>query len=135
MAVFGAVMAIFAHVGSDFVPDKPSGRQGALSGEAQAIEAIENMGGDCSTENDDDDGPIVSVTLAGTRATDGDLARLKSFSRLRRLDLSATRITDAGLAHLKDFKQLEILTLTGTQVTNGGIADFQAALPRVRITR
>jgi hypothetical protein len=135
MAVFGIVMAIFSHADVDFTPNHQSGQQGAVSQEAEAIDAIESLGGDCSTQNNDEDGPIVAVTLAGTRATDRDLAILKSFPKLRRLDLSATLITDAGLTHLKGLKQLETLTLTGTRVTNLGIADIQAALPRVRIVR
>ena len=93
------------------------------------------LGGGCSTENDEDDGPIVSVTLAGTQATDADLARLKSFPKLRSLNLSGTPITDAGLVHLKKLNQLVTLTLTGTRVTNAGVADLQAALPRVKIVR
>jgi hypothetical protein len=135
MAVFGVVLAIFSHGDRDFSPNHRSGQQGAASEEAEAIHRVVDVGGDCSTENDDEDGPIVSVTLAGTRATDADLDRLKSFPKLRRLDLRATRITDAGLVHLKKLSQLETLTLTGTRVTNAGIADLQAALPRVRIVR
>lgn len=133
MAVFSAIMAAFSHDGLRFNPSHRSGQPAAVSAEAEAINAIESLGGDCSTENDEDDGPIVIVTLAGTRATDADLARLKSFPKLRMLDLSGTSITDAGLVHLKKLSQLETLTLTGTRVTNAGIADLQAALPRVRI--
>jgi len=113
MAVFGAVMAIFSHADLAFGPNHRPGQQGAVLEEADAINAIEGLGGDCSTENDDDVGPIVAVTLARTRATDADLARLKSFSKLRKLDLSSTLITDAGLAHLKGLKQLETLTIKG----------------------
>lgn len=135
MAVFAAILAAFSHEGLRLNLGHRSGQPAAASAEAEAINAIDDLGGDCSTDNDEDDGPIVIVTLAGTRATDADLARLKSFPKLRMLDLSATQITDAGLTHLKKLKQLETLTLTGTRVTDGGIADLQAALPRVRIVR
>jgi hypothetical protein len=135
MAVFAAITTVFSHDGFHFRPnDRP--RQPTASSEVtQAIEAIDNLGGDCSAENEDDDGPIVTVTLARTQATDADLARLKSFPKLRTLDLSATQITDAGLVHLKQLNQLQSLILTGTKVTNAGVADLQAALPRVRIVR
>ena len=135
MFVFSVIMAVFSHDGSHFRPkDRPS--QPAASSEVlQAIEAIDKLGGDCSAENDDDDGPIVTVTLGGTRATDADLAWLKSFPKLRTLDLSATPITDAGMVHIKQLNQLQTLNLTGTKVTNAGIADLRTALPRVRIVR
>ena len=135
MAVVGVVMAIFSHEGFHFSPKHKSGQEeAAILQEAEAINAIEALGGVC-IEDDDGDGPVVEVLLARTRATDADLARLKSFPKLRKLDLSATQITDAGLDHLKQLKQLQTVTLTGTRVTNAGIADLQAALPRVRIMR
>jgi hypothetical protein len=135
MAVFSAMMTVFSHDGSHLRPNHRSSQPAASSEVLQSIEAIDNLGGDCSTENDDDEGPIVTVTLARTRATDADLAQLKRFPKLRSLDLSATQITDAGLVHLKQLNQLQTLTLTGTKVTNAGIADLQAALPRLRIVR
>jgi|SRR5579875_1735396 phage FluMu protein Com len=136
MAVFAAIMAAFAHEGLRSDLGQRLGQQAAILGEeVEAIHAIENLGGSCSTENEEDDGPIVVVTLAGTHATDADLVRLKSFPKLRWLDLSATLITDAGLIHLKKLNQLETLILTGTKVTNAGVADLQTALPRVRIVR
>jgi hypothetical protein len=134
MAVFAVLTAVFmgaSHLGSI----TPRGQQAAVSAEEKAIEAIEELGGKFSTDDEDEDDPVVSVSLRGTKATDADLAHLKSFPKLRSLDLSATQITDAGLAHLKKLNQLQTLTLTGTKVTNAGVTDLQAALPRVRIVR
>ncbi len=137
MLVFTAIVAAFSHSheGLGFNPSHRSGQPAAVSAEEEAINAIEELGGDCSTGNDEGDGPIVSVSLAGTRAADADLARLKSFPKLRQLDLSATQITDAGLVHLKKLNNLEMLTLARTRVTDAGVADLQAALPRLKIVR
>jgi hypothetical protein len=135
MAVFSAITAMFAHDGLHFRPSHRSNQPAVTSEVMQAVEAIDNLGGDCSAENEDDDGPIVTVTLARTKATDADLARLKSFPKLRTLDLSATPITDAGLVHLKQLNQLQTVILTGTRVTDAGVADLQTALPRAKIIR
>ncbi len=158
LAVLGMLMNAFSHGDPRLGPMKQRGQQAAASEQEQAMEAIADLGGDYSTENDADDAPVVSVTLAGTRAPDAALARLKSFPNLRNLDLDSTPITDAGLAHLegltslrslnlsrtfitdaglarlKKLNRLETLTLTGTRVTRAGIADLQTALPQVRIT-
>jgi hypothetical protein len=134
MAVFAVLTAVFmgaSHLGSI----TPRGQQAAVSAEEKAIEAIEELGGECSSGDDEEDDSVVSVTLADKPATDAILAQLKSFPKLRSLDLSRTQITDAGLVHLKKLNQLQTLTLTGTKVTNAGVTDLQAALPRVRIVR
>lgn len=134
IAIFAALTAAFMHGSLHVSPTDRSDEPAAVIEEAEAINAIEKLGGDC-IEDDDGDGPVVEVSLARTRATDADLARLKSFPKLRKLDLSGTQITDAGLGHLKKLSQLETLILTGTRVTQAGIADLQAGLPRVKIVR
>jgi hypothetical protein len=134
MAVFAVLMGVM-HGVSHLSSITPRLQQAPATAEEKAIEAIEELGGECSTDDEDDDSPVVSVTLADKPATDAILAQLKSFPKLRSLDLSRTQITDAGLVHLKGLKQLQTLTLTGTKVTNAGVADLQAALPRVRIVR
>lgn len=157
MAVFAVIMTALSHGGARLGPVPQLGQQTADSAEEQAMDAILDLGGDFSTENDEDEGPVAAISLAGTRATDAVLARLKSFPKLQSLDLSSTSITDADLAHLerltslrslnlsrtqisdaglvrlKKLNQLQNLTLTGTRVTREGTADLQAALPRVRI--
>lgn len=158
MGVIALLTAAFLHGGVHHLDlSSPRGHLAAGSAEEQAVDAIHELGGDCSSENDEEDGPIVTVSLAEKPATDAVLTRLKSFPKLRTLDLSSTAITDAGLAHLegltslrslnlsrtsitdaglarlKKLNQLETLTLTGTKVTQAGVADLQAALPRVRI--
>ncbi len=137
IVVFAMIFAIFAHGGADsFRPKSKSGQPATNSKEAQAINAIEELEGDYSREDDEDDNsPVVAVNLAGRHVNDAVLSQLKNFPKLRNLDLSNSSITDAGLTHLKELKQLQTVMLTRTQVTDAGVADLQAALPRVRIVR
>ena len=44
-------------------------------------------------------------------------------------------MTDAGLASLKVLTDLESLDVGGTFVTDNGVADFQKALPKVKVIR
>jgi Leucine-rich repeat (LRR) protein len=91
----------------------------------------------------DSEGRAVSVTNCPAPGGDHpglfdrDLARLKIFPDLVRLDLSGevyandgykeSCITDAGLAHLKAFKKLEFLELEGGQVTDAGMRHVATA--------
>jgi hypothetical protein len=81
------------------------------------------------------DTAIAGISFRGTAITDADLAHMKDFRYLRKLDLTNTRITDAGLKHLADCKLLRMLTVTGTQVTDAGVEALRQALPRINITR
>jgi Leucine-rich repeat (LRR) protein len=59
--------------------------------------------------------------------TDGQLARLKVLTTLRRLNLSeCDKITDAGIAHVAALKQLTWLELGYTQVSDAGLAKLAA---------
>jgi hypothetical protein len=132
----------------------------ALSAPQQAdLTAIEALGGDYEVDEDSPGDPVVSITLAESRATDADLARLKSFPKLKGLNLSSTAVTDAGLAHLEGLGELQFLDLSNTQVTDAGLVhlrglnklqmlnvsgtrvtaaglrDLQRALPRVKVGR
>src|SRR3954454_23982456 len=88
-------------------------------------------------------GQVIAVDFTGSWITDADLERLRSFPRLRSLNLTRTRITDVGMehlatltgvtdlnlyfaeyitedgiAHLKGWSSLERLNLHGTKVTS-----------------
>lgn len=107
-----------------------------MSESEKALDAIARLGGEVEhPPGDDDDQPVIGVNLAGTQVTDAQLAMLKHFPQLRKLDLSRTRITDAGIAHLKGLATLQQIVLTGTQVTEQGVAELRQALPRAEVVR
>src|SRR6478609_3922740 len=67
----------------------------------------------------DASGQVIAVDLTGSWITDADLERLRSFPRLRSLNLYfAEYITEDGIAHLKGWSSLERLNLHGTKVTS-----------------
>ena len=53
--------------------------------------------------------------------SDNDLADLRKFKHLKRLNVVDSRVTDAGLAYLKDVPTLEELNLGGTGITDAGL--------------
>ncbi len=117
---------------------------------AEAIAAIERLGGTVKRDDRRQGRPVVEVSLGGTRVTDGDLAylarfpeletvalfdskvgdeglaRLKDCTELRTLYLGRTKISDEGLAQLAGMKQLKTLGLTDTRIGDAGIAHLKA---------
>jgi hypothetical protein len=91
---------------------------------------IRKLLGDVHTDVRDPARPVMLVSLRGTDVRDSDLRHLKSFTRLKFLDLGWTDITDAGLVHLKGLGNLERLSLDKTRVTDKGLARL-GGLPRL----
>jgi len=54
--------------------------------------------------------------------TDADLMRLKTFPKLRILDLSDSQVTDANLRQVARLRKLESLRLKNTKVTDTGLS-------------
>lgn len=67
--------------------------------------------------------------------TDDAIKQLKGLTKLKTLVLSNSSVTDAGLETLKALTNLETLNVEGTFVTDAGVADFQKALPKVKVMR
>ena len=67
--------------------------------------------------------------------TDEAIGQLKGLTKLKTLILSNSFLTDAGLETLKVLTNLETLNVEGTNVTVAGVADFEKALPRVKVIR
>jgi len=127
--------------------------------QAQALQAIDALGGHYDQDHEHNDSAIISISLFGTPATDEDLASLTNFPKLQSLFLTSTKVTDAGLAHLKacpalqtldlsrtvisddglehlkELRLLQMLILRRTRVTNAGIEELRKALPECRIVR
>jgi Protein kinase domain/Leucine Rich repeat len=96
--------------------------------EAEALRAVQQIGGKVRRDEKAPGKPIISVNLAGTKATDADLPRVIAFEQLRSLDLDRTLVTDTGLEFLARRTQLTSLVLTRTHVTDAGmksVAEFK----------
>ena len=66
-------------------------------------------------------GDAFGLDLAGTQASDDDLAYFQNGKNLRILDLSGTKVTGAGLAHLRGCSELRLLFLADTKVADEGL--------------
>src|SRR5262249_33672271 len=100
--VLVALLTMIMHgkIGHDWIGDHEDAAPLTETEKAEAT--IDELGGDIEHQpGDDDNPPVIGVSLAGTKVTDAQLAILKNFPRLRTLDLSQTRVSDAGLTHLK----------------------------------
>jgi hypothetical protein len=154
--VLGAILSSLAHRGPGEGPRPIK----VPSGEAAAVKKIEALGGTCEPDDAEGEGHIVEVTLEGRPVDDASLALLRSFPKLRSLDLAQTRITDrglrdlatlsslehldlsgdpgvtdAGLDHLAALPRLQMLVLTGTRVTERGVQKLRAARPGLEVVR
>jgi hypothetical protein len=111
--------------------EKPERPKTLTRQQREDLDAIEKLGG--SADYDDELGgkPVVAITLTGQKVKDADLALLKSFPMLRRLDLSGSLVTSAGLDQLAGMPALQTLDLSGTLVTDGGLPKL-AALPSLK---
>jgi hypothetical protein len=96
-----------------------------------AVLAIRQLGGKVERNKKKSDEPVVAVDLHGRRVTDADLAVLRQFPQLQKLNLYNTPITDAGLAALEGLNHLHTLYLNGTSITDAGIIHL-VKLPELR---
>jgi hypothetical protein len=81
------------------------------------------------------DAVVIGISFRNVLIGDAELAHMKDFPRLTRLDLSGTRVSDTGLKHLAWCKQLQNLVLTGTRVSDAGVQELRRNLPRLRVVR
>ena len=122
----------------------------AFCDEAEAIAAIEKIGGtvrQIAQDSEDkeaafhlsgkeltDEGLVhlkeienlIWLNLANTKITDAGLKHLSGLTGLTKLHLEKTQVGDAGLAHLKGLDKLEYLNLYGTQVSDAGLDHLKA---------
>lgn len=96
---------------------------------------ITSIGGKFEQEENDPDGPLVSIDAAGhTSLLDAALALLATQPKLKALGLeSNTAITDAGLDFLVGMTQLQWLDLRGTRATPDGVERLKCALPSLAV--
>jgi hypothetical protein len=99
--------------------------------QADAIAAIERLGGKVKFADDRPGRPVVEIALGGTAVGDADLARLACFPDLKTLALFDSGVGDAGVAHLRPLKNLRTLYLGRTKVTDAGL-DALAGMTRLK---
>jgi hypothetical protein len=131
--LLGVILTALMHGGKD--KDLPKDEDDRMAFPGWTAEDIIDLGGRVECDANDPEKPVVGIVLQGTGITDDDLAHLRAFPQLRRLDLSNTRITDAGLLYLADMDQLQSLNLTGTRVTDRGARNLRRALPNLQVIR
>ena len=101
--------------------------------EEKAVNAILQLGGRVTRDENLPGRPVVKVDLGLPRITDAGLKDLKELKGLRELWLDSTKITDAGLKELKELKELERLELSSTKVTDAGLKELKQALPKTQV--
>lgn len=90
--------------------------------EQRTRRSLEAVGG-CLVTNDY--GWVVFVELRGAKVRDSDVASLRCFRRLQRLDLSGAGITDTAIEELKGLTHLAMLAVGGTSITDAGLAHLK----------
>lgn len=104
-----------------------------------AFDQIKGFHGKFTTSDAEPDKPVISVDLRYYDVSDDEVATfaslLTAFPKLATLQIKSAKMTDAGLVHLKKLTQLEELTLEGTKVTDAGVAEFQKAMPNVKLQK
>ncbi len=99
--------------------------------EKDAYQWVEDTGGVASRTYRGIAGNVDYVTFAGKQNVHLlDLGKLKSFSKLRRLNLSNSSASDENIAGLNELTQLHELDIYGTNITEEGL--LQLVLPHVR---
>ena len=79
--------------------------------EAEAIKAVQKLGGKVTVDEKRPGKPVVAVNLTFTKVTDAGLKELADSRALQELDLHGTKVTDAGLKELAGLKTLQTLDL------------------------
>ncbi|MCY2962689.1 MAG: HEAT repeat domain-containing protein [Planctomycetota bacterium] len=112
-----------------------------LATPAEAILAVEKLGGDVVLDTNAADTRVISVGLFKTKATDNDLRGLKALTTLRALTLVATPVTDAGLEQISGLTNLGLLELDETAISDVGLVHLRGltrmgelGLSRTKIT-
>jgi hypothetical protein len=72
------------------------------------------------------------LNLAGTRVTDSGMARVAELPGLQDLDLWYTNVGDKGIARLRGLHNLRHLNIEHTKVTNSGLA-YLKDLPNLEV--
>jgi hypothetical protein len=122
-----AVLVSIVHAGmflAVFMPRMAVGEE--KRDEARAIGAVELLRGKVERDDSLPDPVVIGVDLHGsTRLNEKYLHLLRSFPRLRTLNLSNTSITDAGMLEISELKDLRTLALGETRLDDAGLKQLR----------
>jgi hypothetical protein len=138
LALIGALHAIVTHAekGGDVGGNRPGQPSPAVQKQGWDAGDVEELGGtvELDPKNQDDD-IVIGISFRDSKVSDADLAHMKEFPRLEKLDLTRTAITDKGLRNLKGCKKLQLLILSKTKVTDAGVNELKEELPNLQVVR
>jgi predicted Zn finger-like uncharacterized protein len=138
LALMGVLHTIMTHAekAGDVGGNRPVQPSPAVHKQGWDEEDVFDHDGDVEYDRKhEDDAIVIGISFRDTHITDADLAHMKDFPRLTKLDLTNTSITDKGLAHLKGCKNLQVLILTRTKVSKEGVEELKQELPRLQVVR
>ncbi|SIN81955.1 hypothetical protein SAMN05444166_1082 [Singulisphaera sp. GP187] len=78
---------------------------------------------------------LKSISIENSKVTDAGLASLAKLKNLEYLNIQNTGATDAGLVYLKGLTKLKEMWVEGTRITEDGKAEFNAAMPNLKVIR
>jgi hypothetical protein len=106
-----------------------SGFKKAAADPTKALAMIEKHHGQIIRDQNDPEQPVIEVSLQGSDADNGDLALLRAFPKLQKLNMaSCTKISNPGLAWLEDLKELRVLRLNFCSHVHDGGMEYIAKL-------
>jgi predicted Zn finger-like uncharacterized protein len=136
LALLGVLHTIMTHAekAGDVGGNRPGQPSPAVQKQGWDNEDVFDHDGDVEYDRKDDSA-VIGISFRDAHVTDADLAHMKDFPRLTKLDLTNTSITDKGLAHLKGCKNLQVLILTRTKVSKEAVEELKQDLPRLQVVR
>src|SRR4051794_7403526 len=81
----------------------------ALADEAASVKQLERLGGTATKDTKEPGEPVVEVYAANLKKPLPAMKEIKSFEKLRRLQLMNAQVTDQGLAGISRLKFLTVL--------------------------
>lgn len=90
-----------------------------------SVVAIKKLGGTVERDGGRPGSPVVAVRVANPDFSDADLAVVKNFPGLTRLDLAGTKVGNKGLKVVKGLPELRHVDLAKTRVTDTGLAELK----------
>jgi internalin A len=95
----------------------------AMADEAEAVKRLERLGGKATKDAKVPGEPVVEVYAANLKKPLPAMKEIKSFEKLRRLQLMNAQVTDKGLAGISGLKLLTVLGAHGNRLTGESLKE------------
>src|SRR5262245_64351171 len=96
----------------------------AMADEAAAVKALEKVGGRATRDTKLPGKPVVEVFAANMKKPAAGMKAIKSFAKLRRLNLINAQVTDEGLKGISALKELTVLQAYGNKLTRVALKEI-----------